>query len=108
MGTGFAKKKKQARIMQEQLTKMQSNMQNLEVVGSAANGLVTITLNGEYEIKDVKIKKECVDPDDVEGLQDLVKQAFKDALDKIQAQSMQQMPGQGMGLPPGLSKMLGK
>jgi DNA-binding YbaB/EbfC family protein len=92
MGTGFAKKKKQARMMQDQLTKMQSTMQNVEITGSAANGLVTITMNGEYEIKAVKIKPECVDPEDVEGLQDLIKSAFKDALDKIQAHSMQQMP----------------
>jgi DNA-binding YbaB/EbfC family protein len=98
MGTGFAKKKKQARMMQDQLTKMQSTMQNVEITGSA-NGLVTITMNGEYEIKAVKIKPECVDPEDVEGLQDLIKSAFKDALDKIQAHSMQNMPKGMPGIP---------
>lgn len=99
MGTGFAKKKKQARMMQDQLSKMQSAMQNVEAIGTAANGLVTVTLTGDYEMKEIKIKPECVDPEDVEGLQDLIKTAFRDAMNKIQSQTMQQMPGKGMGIP---------
>lgn len=91
MGSGFAKKKKQAKMMQEQLTQMQSNLQDMEVVGTAANGLVTITLTGDHEIKAIKIKPECVDPEDVEGLEDLIKAAFNDASKKLQADSMKQM-----------------
>ena len=68
MGSGFAKRKKEAKMMQEQFGKMQSQMQSMEVVGSAANGLVTITLSGEGDLKQIKIKPECVDPEDVEGL----------------------------------------
>lgn len=92
MGSGFAKKKKQARAMQEQLSKMQSKMQDLEVVGTAGNGLVTITLTGEHEIKQVKIKPECVDVEDIEGLEDLIKAAFNDASEKLQSSSMPEMP----------------
>lgn len=101
MGTGFSKKKKQARAMQDQLTKMQSQMQNTEVVGTAANGLVTITLTGDNELKQIKIKPECVDPEDVEGLEDLIKAAYKDALDKLQENSMKnmKMPGGMPGFP---------
>ena len=57
MGSGFAKRKKEAKMMQEQFGKMQSQMQSMEVVGSAANGLVTITLSGEGDLKQIKIKK---------------------------------------------------
>lgn len=106
MGTGFAKKKKQARAMQEQLTKMQSNMQNMEVTGSAGNGLVTVTLSGDHEVKQIKIKPECVDPEDVEGLQDLLKAAFNDAAKKLNAESMQQMAGKlPAGGIPGLGQL---
>ncbi len=102
MGSGFAKKKKQAKMMQEQLTQMQSNLQTMEVVGTAGNGLVTITLTGDHEIKQIKIKPECVDPEDIEGLQDLIKAAFNDASKKLSADSMQQMSSK---LPPGFPNL---
>lgn len=80
MGTGFAKRKKQARLMQEQMSKMQEQIQQLEAIGSAGNGLVTVTINGDKELKAIKIKRECVDPEDIEGLEDLIKAAYGDAL----------------------------
>ncbi len=91
MGTGFAKKKKEARMLQQQLSKMKEDMQNSEAVGSAGNGLVSLTLSGEYEIKQLKIKPECVDKEDIEGLEDLVKAAYKDAWQKLK-DSEPQMP----------------
>jgi len=91
MGSGFAKKKKEARMMQEQIGRMQSELQNFEVTGTSGNGLVTVILSGEHELKQLKIKPECVDPEDVEGLQDLVKAAYKDALTKLNEYSMKQM-----------------
>lgn len=104
MGSGFAKKKKQAKMMQEQLTQMQSNLQTLEVTGSSGNGLVTITLTGDHELKQIKIKPECVDPEDVEGLEVLIKAAFADANKKMQEDSMRQMSGK---LPGGMPKIPG-
>lgn len=92
MGTGFSKKKKQARMLQEQLSSMQSKMQQTEVIGTAGNGLVTLTLSGEHELKNITIKPECVDKEDIEGLQDLIKAAYNDARTKLQA-SQTQMPG---------------
>jgi DNA-binding YbaB/EbfC family protein len=92
MGSGFAKKKKQARMLQEQFSKMQTEMRETEVTGSAGNGLVTLTLTGENEMKSLKIKPECVDPEDIEGLEDLIKAAYKDASSKLRDQSSQGMP----------------
>ena len=68
MGSGFAKKKKQARALQEKFSEIQSQMQKTEAIGTAGNGLVTLTLTGEHEMKSLIIKPECVDPEDVEGL----------------------------------------
>jgi len=100
MGTGFSKKKKQAKLLQEQFSKMQTELQEAEATGTAGNGLVTLTLSGEHELKQIKIKPECVDPEDVEGLEDLIKAAYKDALNKLKSKTPQipnipGMPGLG-------------
>lgn len=87
MGSGFAKKKKEAKLMQQQLSQMQNQMQSMEVVGAAANGLVTITLTGEGDMKSIKIKPECIDPEDAEGLEMLIKTAHADAQKKIKDQT---------------------
>lgn len=93
MGTGFAKKKKQAKMLQEQFSKMQTQLKETEVTGTAGNGLVSLTLNGEHELKQIKIKPECVDPEDVEGLEDLIKAAYGDALNKLKSETSQDIPG---------------
>ena len=83
MGSGFSKMKKQARLMQEQMADVEKKLKDTEVIGSAGNGLVSITLSGEKEIKKIKIRPECVTPNDIEGLQDLIIAAFRDAVHKI-------------------------
>jgi nucleoid-associated protein EbfC len=99
MGTGFAKKKKQARMMQDQLRKFQEQMQQSETTGSAGNGLVTVTLSGDQEMKKIVIKPDCVDPEDIEGLQDLIKAAHNDALKQLREQAPDMGdPGALMGL----------
>lgn len=99
MGSGFSKKKKQARMLQDQLSKMQSQMKETEVSGTAGNGLVTITLSGENDMKHIKIKPECIDPEDIEGLEDLIKAAYHDANKKLKSQQMEGMPAMPGGMP---------
>lgn len=96
MGSGFSKMKKQARMMQDQFGQMKDKLQTTLVEGSAGNGLVSITLNGEKAIKKLNIKPECVNPNDVEGLQDLIIAAFEDAASKIETQGN---PMSGMQIP---------
>jgi len=100
MGTGYSRRKKQARILQEQFSKMQEELKEAEATGSAGNGLVTITLNGDNEMVGIKIKPDCVDPDDVEGLEDLIRAAYQDAQKQISENSpLKGMPGmEGLGL----------
>lgn len=98
MGSGFSKMKKQARMMEQQLEQMKESMKNTLVTGTSGSGLVSITINGEKEIKDIKIKPECVDKDDVEGLEDLIKAAFQDALSKLSSENSSMIPG-GMPFP---------
>jgi DNA-binding YbaB/EbfC family protein len=88
MGSGFAKKKKEAKQFQKQLMEAQEKLSNTEYTGVAGNGLVKITVTGDFEVKKVSISKECVDPDDVEGLELLITAALKDASKQAQESSM--------------------
>ncbi len=100
MGSGFSKMKKQAKLMEQQMESMRNEMKAKQVNGSAGNGLVTVVMNGEKELLEIKIKPECVDPNDLEGLQDLIKAACDDAYSKLSDDPMKgmSMPG-GMNLP---------
>jgi DNA-binding YbaB/EbfC family protein len=83
----LSKMKKQAYHLQEQFSKMQEEMETLEVTGSAGNNLVQVILSGDKTLKKISIHPECVDPEDVEGLQDLIMAAFADAQKKLEEQS---------------------
>ncbi len=98
MGSGFAKRKKEARLMQQKFSEMPEKLKHESAVGSAGNGLVTVTLNGENEMTDIKIKPDCVDPEDIEGLQDLIRAAYNDAAKKLEKSS-------SASLPPGFPSM---
>ena len=100
MGSGYSKMKKQAKAFEQQFGQMKDSMKNTEITGISGNGLVTVILSGDKEIKQIKIKEECVDPQDVEGLQDLIKAACQDAYRQL---SQKETPN----LPPGLSLPFG-
>lgn len=93
MGTGFSKKKKAARAMQQQLAQVSEEVQKVEATGTAGNGLVTVVLSGTLDLKSIKIKPDCVDPEDVEGLEDLIKAAFADAASQLRKNSPTAIPG---------------
>jgi DNA-binding YbaB/EbfC family protein len=92
MGSGYSKMKKQARMMEAQMQAMQENLKTLEFEGSSGHGLVTVVLDGDKNIKSLKIKPDCVDKEDVEGLEDLIMAAFKEAHAKAE-NSSKNMPG---------------
>ena len=73
---------KQAQKMQADLAKKQEEAANTEFEVSAGGGAVTVKATGAKEIKEIIIKKEVVDPEDVEMLQDLVLTAVNEALRK--------------------------
>lgn len=83
MGSGFKKHKKQMQALQEQLMKAQEEIKNKKVTGTSGGGLVTVTLSGEHELLDIQIKKECIDPADQDGLQDLVRSAYQNAYEQL-------------------------
>ena len=74
----------QAQEMQEQLAKVQEEAASETVEATAGGGMVTVTANGAGEIKEIKIAKEAIDPDDPEMLADLVLAAVNEALRSAQ------------------------
>lgn len=98
MGSGYSKMKKQAKAFEQQFEKFKEQMKDTEVTGTAGNGLVTLCLNGEKELTKLQIKPECVDVNDLDGLQDLIIAAHSDARKKLE-----EMENSQGGIPAGLS-----
>ena len=71
---------RQAQKLQQQMTKMQEELEAREYEASAGGGMVAVKVSGKKEIIDLQIKPEAVDPDDVEMLQDMVLAAVNEAL----------------------------
>lgn len=88
---------KQAQKMQADLQRKQEEAANTEFDVSAGGGAVVVKATGAKEIKEIIIKKEVVDPDDVEMLQDLVLTAVNEALRK--ADDMMQDGLGGLNIP---------
>ena len=82
---------KEAKKMQADLDKNQQELAEKEFEASAGGNAVSVKVNGQKQILDLKLQKEVVDPEDVEMLQDLIvtciNQAFKQ-VDDAQAASM--------------------
>lgn len=92
---------KQAQKMQENMQKMQEELEAKEIEASVGGGAVTVKVNGKKELLDITIKPEVVDPDDIEMLQDLVLSAVNEALrniEEMQASQMSKVTG-GMNIP---------
>lgn len=89
---------------QQGMMKVQQELANATVEGSAGGGAVVVKCSGAMEFKSVKIKPEAVDPNDVGTLEDLVLMAIKDACLKAQQLGEQKMkPALGnIKMPPGL------
>jgi DNA-binding YbaB/EbfC family protein len=87
--------------MQGRMAKVQEELQGAVYEAEAGGGLVKIAINGKFEVQSVRLKKEAVDPDDVEALEDLLLAAFNEARAKADADSQSRMGGvtKGMGLP---------
>lgn len=71
---------KQAQKMQQEMARMQEELYEREFSASSGGGVVKATVSGRKELKSIEIDKSCVDPDDVEMLQDLVLSAVNEAV----------------------------
>jgi DNA-binding YbaB/EbfC family protein len=94
---------KQAQKMQKDMEKAQQELEGKTVEVSVGGGAITVVATGKKEIKEITIKPEVVDPDDVEMLQDLILTAVNEAIRKADEMSNAEMGkitgGLGGGLP---------
>jgi nucleoid-associated protein EbfC len=81
----------QIKRMQEQMAKAQEELANTTVTGTAGGDIVTVEMSGEFRTKSVRIKKEAIDPEDAETLEDLLVVAVNDAVGKVQELSGKKM-----------------
>lgn len=94
---------KQLQQVQARMAKMQEELNDVTVIGTAGGGVVSITADGHQKVLSVAIEPEALE-EGVELLADLILAAINDALDKSRAAAaanMSQLTA-GLGLPPGL------
>ena len=103
MGQQF-KMLKQLQQMQAKMAKIQEELGEKTVTGTAGGGMVEVVANGHQKVLSVTVKREVVDPADVEMLQDLVLAAVNDAMEKARELAAKEMGAvtAGMGIPLGL------
>ena len=95
-GMSQAAMMKQAQKMQQEMLRMQQEMESKTYTAAAGGGMVKATVNGKHEVVDLAINPEAVDPDDVEMLQDMVIAAVNEAMrtaDTDSATNMSRLTG---------------
>lgn len=92
-----------AKNVQDELTKAQANLDNIEVEGASGGGLVKVKATAKGRIISVDIDESLLQPSEKQMLEDLVAAAFNDARAKADAASSQEMGKMtsGLPLPPG-------
>lgn len=71
---------RQAQKMQQEVQRVQEEVGNTEFESSVGGGAVKVVITGKKEFKSIEISPECVDPDDIEMLQDLILSAVNQAV----------------------------
>lgn len=74
---------KEAKKMQADMEKSQAELAEKEFEASAGGGAINVKVSGEKVIKEIKIKPDVVDPEDVEMLEDLILTCVNEALRKV-------------------------
>jgi len=95
-GMNQAAMMKQAQKMQQEMLRMQEEIENKTYSATTGGGMVTATVSGKHQVVDLQINPEAVDPDDVEMLQDMVIAAVNEAMraaDNDAANNMSRLTG---------------
>ena len=95
-GMNQAAMMKQAQKMQQEMLRMQQEMESKTYSAAAGGGMVKASVNGKHELVDLMINPEAVDPDDVDMLQDMIIAAVNEAMraaDTDSANNMSRLTG---------------
>ena len=105
---GMANLQRMAMQMQQEMARIQGELAETEVHGTAGGGVVEAVVTGKQELRSITIDPGAVDPDDVEMLQDLVVAAVNDALESSRRLAEEKMGAVTGGLAGGLGGLLGR
>lgn len=92
---------RQAQKMQEEMARVQAELEEREFKSTSGGGAVEVTVTGKKQLKDIVIKPEVVDPEDIEMLQDLIVAAVNEAIrtaDETSAAELDKVTG-GLSIP---------
>lgn len=93
----------QAQQFQQKMSEMQEELALKTVSSTVGGGMVSVTVNGKFEVVSLQIEKEAVDPEDPQMLQDLVMAAINDAMKKAKEMAKAEMSkltgGMGLNIP---------
>ena len=95
-GMNQAAMMKQAQKMQQEMLRMQEEMENKTYTATTGGGMVKATVSGKHQVVGLEINPEAVDPDDVEMLQDMIIAAVNEAMraaDTDSANNMSRLTG---------------
>ncbi|HLA28049.1 MAG TPA: YbaB/EbfC family nucleoid-associated protein [Syntrophales bacterium] len=82
---------KQAKKLQEKMAGLQKELESKMVEATAGGGMVSVVVNGKFELQSIKIDREVVQPDDVDMLQDLILAAVNEGIRKAQGMASSEM-----------------
>jgi DNA-binding YbaB/EbfC family protein len=82
---------KQAKKLQERMAKLQQELELKTVEASSGGGMVTVVVNGKFELSSLRIEKAVVTPEDVDMLQDLIMAAVNEGIRKAQEMTSSEM-----------------
>ena len=96
---------KQAQKLQQEMLKVQAELEQKEFSFRAGGDMVAVTVNGKKEVKSITLNKDVVDPNDLEMLQDLIVSAVNGAIQKANDEMNAGMKDltKGLNLPSGFS-----
>ncbi|HLE18948.1 MAG TPA: YbaB/EbfC family nucleoid-associated protein [Syntrophales bacterium] len=87
----FGSMMKQAKKLQEKMAGLQKELESKMVEATAGGGMVSVVVNGKFELQSLKIDREVVSPDDVDMLQDLIVAAVNEGIRKAQGMASSEM-----------------
>ena len=83
---------RQAQEMQKKMETIKEELAETAIEATSGGGMVTVSISGAYELLDLKIKPEVVDPDDSEMLEDLLIAAINEAIKQVNALRDEKLP----------------
>lgn len=89
-----------AKGFQEKLQQLQSDMLEITVTGTSGGGIVAVTVNGQFDLVDIRIDPVAVDPRDVPMLQDLIVAAHNAAVEKMRETAKERLGSLAGGMLP--------